>query len=515
MKKINNDKGFTLIELIIAISLMSVVGLVAMRLMFASVNIGTDARIDIKEQGRYVTETIDNAIKYTNAVFTIPRDSFVDEKLTATWSYLGIKPGVTVPAAITDDGVEIINAKALVHIQSVGSNAPTSLKDNQRAIQNDDGWFLETILGYEHDVDNGDGTKYTLKYALKAYYQDGGNKVGDNLIDVSTEINSINALQVVYQGSALNPAVAFAFHEEAYKVDADITKVTKANIVFVFDTSGSMGYSVSGSSKKRMDLLKENSKTFIEEFTNINSTEVRISGVTFSRYGTNLLELSSDGAIAKQGNTTLTSKIDNMTANGGTNLGDGIRMAYHQFKKFYSTLTNEEDKNTPTFLLLVSDGDATFFSYNRSSNTSDNIIGQDWDWKWVDDGWRGHWEREWYYLYGKYYTNSNTYNSNLFTIGGPGNGDDAYGNCRKYMETTAGMFTTTTDFPKPTVYMINVVSSDGDLDDQSKALMDAFGQSDYENFVYNATSDTSFAEAISTIVNDIKVSASLLEGPKL
>ncbi|MEG0894573.1 MAG: prepilin-type N-terminal cleavage/methylation domain-containing protein, partial [Oscillospiraceae bacterium] len=347
MGKLKCQKGFTLVELIVAIVLAGIVAIIATRLMLSPRFIGVDKKMDIKSQGRYVSETIDNAIKYTNAVFTIPRDSFVDTNLTATWSYIGVKENVLIPKEM-NDGVDGLKAKALVHIRSVGSTEPldTDLDENQTKINNGtDGWFIQTILGFEHTENIDKNTKYDVKYnftvkpstgsktgvasnsiiyGLDIFYQDGTQKVGNSLVDIGTEINSINALQVVYQGSPINPAVAFSFHEEAYKVNQDLTKITKANIMFVLDDSGSMADQVynpeTGIWKTRLDILKANSKSFIEEFANLKTPDVRIGTVQFMNHSGSLLKLSDKNAIVgDNGGNILINKINNFESGGATN----------------------------------------------------------------------------------------------------------------------------------------------------------------------------------------------------
>ncbi len=568
MTKLKHQKGFTLIELVVAIVLTGIVAIIAARLMLSPRFIGVDEKMDIKAQGRFVSETIDNAIKYTNAVFTIPRDSFVDTNLTATWSYIGVKENVSIPKEM-NNGVDGLKAKALVHIRSTGATEPldADLKENQIKISNGtDGWFIQTILGFEHTEKIDDTTQYDVKYnftvnpsdgsktgvasnsiiyGLDIFYQDGKDKVGDSLVEIGTEINSINALQVVYQGSPLNPAVGFAFHEEAYKVKQDLTKVTKANIMFVLDDSGSMDDQVYNSEtgiwKTRMEILKENSKSFIEEFTKLDSQNVRIGGVKFDAAANLMLGLKDKNSIASASNTTLINKISALSSGGATNIGDGLRLAYFNFKDYYRTISDPKDKEIPTFLILVTDGEANMvtyrseyykdadrttdyymcYSHNRYHQYYNNSIADNfaWDNKKYDDDCIDNYT---YCCFSKPEEVTNcscpSFRFHRDEINYTADQNDNYPIYRArgldYMSFAAKKFDGV-DFPKPTIYLINVVSSKGDLNEQSKELMNSFGVLDYEKYVYDATSDKTFADAISEIVSDIKVSASLLDGPKL
>ncbi|MEG1027358.1 MAG: prepilin-type N-terminal cleavage/methylation domain-containing protein [Oscillospiraceae bacterium] len=597
MGKLKCQKGFTLVELIVAIVLAGIVAIIATRLMLSPRFIGVDKKMDIKSQGRYVSETIDNAIKYTNAVFTIPRDSFVDTNLTATWSYIGVKENVLIPKEM-NDGVDGLKAKALVHIRSVGSTEPldTDLDENQTKINNGtDGWFIQTILGFEHTENIDKNTKYDVKYnftvkpstgsktgvasnsiiyGLDIFYQDGTQKVGNSLVDIGTEINSINALQVVYQGSPINPAVAFSFHEEAYKVNQDLTKITKANIMFVLDDTGSMlncptgyhdpynpvifpDYNRDGKCDicneiSREAILKKNSKSFIEEFTKLDSQNVRIGEISFDNIAQLMVGLKDKNSIASASNTTLSNNIDNLDMGGQTNIGDGLRLAYFNFKDYYNSLSDPKSKEIPTFVVLVTDGEANTVTYkSKYFKDIDKSI--------ANSGWCSHHNK--YHTYLDNMTDSNfawhdkiigtnqlenLTNNYFFYLHFPKPNEVTNCICPSvpfyvdryfqdemstsdqnnntvlqrsrgldYMSFSADKFKNTTDFPKPTLYLINVVSTKGELNDQSKELMDAFGQTDYEKYIYDATTDKTFADAISEIVSDIKVSASLLDGPKL
>ncbi len=55
-------------------------------------------------------------------------------------------------------------------------------------------------------------------------------------------------LQAVYQGSAIDPATAVAFHEDAFNVSVK-KGAPLANIVFVLDLSGSMNWNPAGGSR--------------------------------------------------------------------------------------------------------------------------------------------------------------------------------------------------------------------------------------------------------------------------
>ncbi|MEG0899632.1 MAG: VWA domain-containing protein, partial [Oscillospiraceae bacterium] len=406
-KLLSNNQGFTLIELVIGIVLTAIVILISTRMFLSAEFVGTNATFNIKEQGRFVTETLDNSIKYANAVFTVPKNSFVDSKLTKAWNYIGVKENVQIPPAMVDGKTGVV-AKALVHIKSVGDTEPTELNKNQVKLRNGtNGWFIETILGFEFvDPKTGYQVEYnfvltpasgskdgiadsSIKYKLNVAYYDVSSgtktKVGDDLLDVETEMGGLNSLQIVYQGSTINPATAIAFHDEDYNVSITTQNMTEANIVFVLDNSGSMFYCFKGDTKcrdagdyeedgicdgcgetTRGASLKVNGEKFIKAFTDKNCDKVRIGEVGFAGKATEMLNINSNEAKATTANFgTINDKIQKASFGGGTNIGDGLRKAYFQFEELYANYTTEEEKKIPTFVVLITDGEADILTYEN------------------------------------------------------------------------------------------------------------------------------------------------------
>ena len=148
--------------------------------------------------------------------------------------------------------------------------------------------------------------------------------------------------------------------ENSFNRKVDINLSVKANaydevslsdneIIFVLDVSGSMNEKV-GSSKK-IDLLKSTAKDLIADILDENKNSVKIGIVYFEETVKGSCELSND-------KTTLTNCINDMSADGGTNIQGGIELA----KTLFSA-----KQNTKTMILLT-DGEATF--YNDANDSS-------------------------------------------------------------------------------------------------------------------------------------------------
>lgn len=214
----------------------------------------------------------------------------------------------------------------------------------------------------------------------------------------------------------------------------DINKLVEKEIVIVIDTSGSMGDSISGSTS-RIQALKTAANSFLNKFNGVANVKIGIS--TYSTEANN--DGNSIGLTSTQTSTDfnkLTSKINNLVANGGTNIGDGIR---------YATKMLQDSTNTTAkkYVILMSDGEPTFYAGDKNHPIKTEIKVQhdgyyDEEWVWHnayrDSNGKWHsgqyvWEKVWHDGYEttesyngyEYYTGTEfhpSYNNNLIIAGG-------------------------------------------------------------------------------------------------
>jgi len=121
-------------------------------------------------------------------------------------------------------------------------------------------------------------------------------------------------------------------------------------IILVFDTSGSMNYSLDGTgdnSKERLNIAQNSAKSFIDKFSAYSNTKIAL--VTFDSKADVDIDLTSDKESVR-------SKISGLYANGGTNTGDGLRLAYHALSN-----GSQADKH----IVLMTDGEPTAFSVSN------------------------------------------------------------------------------------------------------------------------------------------------------
>lgn len=152
-------------------------------------------------------------------------------------------------------------------------------------------------------------------------------------------------------------------------------------IVLVLDGSGSMGEKINGG-KTRLEELKSAAKAFIEKMKSVENLKIGI--VVYSSSATiNPISVNGTTTVKRYYNnrwdnrtvpnyksytkeyfldindSNLITMINNITAMGGTNIGEGLRKA-----KF---LLDEGDSNANKSIILMSDGLATYYSIEGSN----------------------------------------------------------------------------------------------------------------------------------------------------
>lgn len=129
-----------------------------------------------------------------------------------------------------------------------------------------------------------------------------------------------------------------------------ITTQKDREIVLVLDASGSMAEGISGSSKNKIETLKDAAVNFIDNLlTEENAGKIKIGIVWYSdKDNTNKSEVCGLNDNA----TTLKNCVSGKTAKGGTNVQLGISMAKDLFTKA------DNEKN----LIVLSDGVPTYYN---------------------------------------------------------------------------------------------------------------------------------------------------------
>ncbi len=384
MRKTQKRRGMTMVETCIALLLMSFIMLLAVNLagLMARGFWSTEMEITVTTQDAAFAAQVNQTIQESTTLFTVPEKSFVKEKFTAGWHYLGVMEDVHIPAVVSRTGEEIASAKALVYIAYVGNEKPASVPSDCNLIQNSNGYFYQQIIGHAFTDPDGRNHDYSLTFHPKdpvnlaaqaiTYKFDSnitdkkGNLVGnEKIIDIDTMLNALNSIQVVYKGSKTNPAVALAFRPDflpTYSVDMMKTEKPAATIAMVLDLSGSM--TAKFGETTRVAALIKNATKFAEDLS--SNERVNIILIPFSNhaaYKKNYAGWKVPNTFvynAAEDKVALRNAIESLSPQGVTNVGDGVRLAYFELERLKSsgkTMGSE-------FIVLMTDGEMNTLSMN-------------------------------------------------------------------------------------------------------------------------------------------------------
>ncbi|SMP48790.1 VWA domain-containing protein [Anoxynatronum buryatiense] len=346
-------EGVTLIELIIVLGLISLVIMVTGPMINFSGNAHrkTVDEFNLQSSMRIASQTIANFTRHGTAVFPILQDKLDNEGLANGWNYFALDSG----------------GKRLVHF--VWNSTSNSHTENQliELDANDD-----LYLGMSFFQDPSDTR--LLQFDLHAFRQGQSSSV----MKISSELNAINTARIDQVGSSSNRPVALA-----YRTGARPDPRMKIAVTFVVDISGSMNFDMAGNPSSgyagynaavfdtndvRIDHLKNISPGMIDRFANFEHAPVYLSLIQFNDNANNnktgpLLNLHDQANVQ-----SVKDQIVAITPTGGTNTGDGMRRAYHVLRNFY--LANEADYNVKSYLILLMDGDPTYWSSTSGSGTN-------------------------------------------------------------------------------------------------------------------------------------------------
>ena len=337
-------KGFTLIEIIVTLALAGMVSTMAFSIVGFSKNSVKMAtgEFDIQATTRNVMEKTNNTIRYATAVFTIPTTSFRHDNLTAGWNYLGVEQ-VAVDGGT---GSQIVN---YVYDYTSGTHVANVLYDATEGV------VYNMVFDKINAAANNNLIKFTINCSVN-----GGSETS-----VTTELEDLNALQVINYGTDTNPATAVAYRNDERSMGA------VANVAMVLDVSGSMNDTIQVGTRndylwgprpiydEKIDVLESEAGDLIDGFAQEDNIDVSI--VPFSTTANNPLGFYN----AKNDIRILKNYIGSLRADGGTNTGDGLRRAYYLLRDHRNSiaLTGVTPVN---YVILLVDGETTFATKSHS-----------------------------------------------------------------------------------------------------------------------------------------------------
>ncbi len=357
-KFLRSRKGFTLLEVLIAMGILSVV----MALAFSMLLFGnrllviSENEYNFQFATRMALYSTSDSIRYSTAVFTIPKSSFRADNLDTDWDYIGIVE--------TAEGQEIVkytyNNETGVHDATVLVPARSGVK------------FLFTFTKV-NPADEDSLLQFSIQTIPAGSVDEYGRPKPD--LTVTSEVEALNSLQVIDLSTVSDPAVAIAFKPDERK------KTVVGHISFVMDVSASMADTLDGHSagyhgaSSRISILQAEAKTLINKFAQEDNIDIALipfeTSANTSQYYTHAFR------NAKTATAQLITDINNLRADGGTNTGDGLRRAYYALQTH-----NAEARaigNTPSnYLIILVDGVTTFASVisdrNRTFVTADGNV---------------------------------------------------------------------------------------------------------------------------------------------
>lgn len=151
----------------------------------------------------------------------------------------------------------------------------------------------------------------------------------------------------------LNKTATPAENDNEWRIDLTIegkNYPTSTDVVLVIDTSGSMNYDMTGSTKassgsRRIDYTKKAAESFVDNIITDNTSEThRIAIVTFAKNSSAKCSLTNN-------TSTLKTCISNLSADGGTNMQAGL---YEAQKILESSSAQNK------FIVILGDGGPTY-----------------------------------------------------------------------------------------------------------------------------------------------------------
>lgn len=354
MKRSFKNAGMTLVEIIVATALLGLVVLGSYAIVnFARLYLDkSQTEYAFQFSTRYALQKTSDVIRYSTAVFTIPESSFSADNLDTGWDYIGIVD--------TADGEEIVK---YTYDDTTDSHIPSVLVPAQQNVRYE---FVFTKVN-PSDEDS------LLEFSIKSYPTGSVDEHGESAaaVSVTSEVNAQNSLQIIDLSSPpSNPAVAIAFRAEAR------VKSVVGHVAMVLDTSGSMAWGMDGdttpsSTGSRIYTLRTQAATLISNFATEDNIDIKL--VPF-----NTSANDSDNSVyafqnANTGEGALLSAVGGLTADGGTNTGDGLRRAY------WALYNHNQEVGTgvraSNYLIVLVDGVTTFASVK--SNADRSFVTQD------------------------------------------------------------------------------------------------------------------------------------------
>lgn len=373
-KYLNNSLGVTLIELILAISLISFVIIISTNLFVLGTRTSnlTNKEYTMQSDIRRATEKTNEIVRYSKAIFAVP-NTFVEslDVMDPGWNYLMVSPdGKRIVTMEYDDVLE-------EHIEKVD-------------VEESDGILYE--VSFERDISS--KRDNVLKFKIYAYNTDSSGAKSNVKVFYESTVETENAIQVIDKGTTGSPSIALAFRSDGQTSGKGKNQI--AYITIIVDTSGSMNLSPDN----KGNVNTEHSNARIKNVRRVlaGTSSNRENGIVqkFSKEDNVFLSLVKFSTTANYPNPAandepdsvypinevyindekeeLVDEVDRLKAVGGTNTGDGLRQAYYLHEDFRSRMNVKEKDQVHHYMILLVDGETTYQVNNGMWNDSGRYI---------------------------------------------------------------------------------------------------------------------------------------------
>lgn len=316
MKKI--QKGFTLTEIIIAIILTSMVGLLiglVFNTMFSGRNI-IEREASIQSEMRTSMQYVDRTIGKATSVFVLDDSKYgKDVRKTEGWNYIGLSP----------DGKKVKN---YIWNKSTKSWDESVLGTNS---------LYDMQLDLEFKADESYQDNRLINYNLTGQYKNSKNK-----LSIDTAISALNTKQVISKVAKGKKGIALAYRNDPIEGQVNTA------VSFVFDTSGSMAYGLWNQkleptdSRTRMNILKTKANLLVDDLKEIGNVSVNLV-----RFSGDASYIQEDFVELDKDTDTIKTKIKALPTSWITNPGDGLR---------YGLVSLQRNPAQLKYVVLLTDG---------------------------------------------------------------------------------------------------------------------------------------------------------------
>ena len=331
------QKGFTLVEMIMAIMLMSMIAVIIgiiFNTMFSGREL-VEREASIQAEMRTSMQYVDRTIGKATSIFILDDSKYQgsEKGLTKEWSYIGL----------SEDGKKVRNyvwnkSKQNWDITDLGTKSLYNMK-----------------LDLEFKADDLYKDNRLISYNLTGKYPDTSNK-----LSIDTAISALNSKQVFSKVAKGKKGIAIAYRNDPIEGQMNVS------ISFVFDKSGSMAWDMLGKEVEetnrpsRMKILKEKSIAMMKDLKSIGNVSVNL--VAFSTLGSYVQE---DFSELDKGTTTIETSINKLDEGGYTNPGDGLR---------YGMVSLQKNPAQLKYVVLLTDGVPNAFTAKTNDVSSRNRI---------------------------------------------------------------------------------------------------------------------------------------------